>query len=229
MENKFLGKLLHLSDPTLPIGGFTHSNGLETYVQKEIVHNKDTAESYVRHNLWYNLKYNDAALMRLAYDATRNDDIDLLRSLDEECTALKSPKEIREASKKLGVRLYKIFSRYQEQPILISWGELIKQKRVDSHYCLVYGMLAALLDIPIREALHGYYYNAAITMVTNAVKLVPLGQLDGQDILFYLHDDLMTLCDETLEVDRDLIGLCNVGFDIRCMQHERLYTRVYIS
>ena len=66
-------------------------------------------------------------------------------------------------------------------------------------------------------------------MVTNAVKLVPLGQLDGQDILFYLHDDLMTLCDETLEVDRDLIGLCNVGFDIRCMQHERLYTRVYIS
>nr|WP_315400606.1 urease accessory protein UreF [uncultured Sphingobacterium sp.] len=229
MENKFLGKLLHLSDPTLPIGGFTHSNGLETYVQKEIVHNKATAESYVRHNLWYNLKFNDAALMRLAYDATRNDDLDLLRSLDEECTALKSPKEIREASKKLGVRLYKIFSRYQEQPILNCWGELIKQKKVDSHYCLVYGMLAALLDIPIREALHGYYYNAAITMVTNAVKLVPLGQLDGQDILFYLHDDLMTLCDETLEVDRDLIGLCNVGFDIRCMQHERLYTRVYIS
>ena len=34
MKNTFLGKLLHLADPTLPIGGFTHSNGLETYVQQ---------------------------------------------------------------------------------------------------------------------------------------------------------------------------------------------------
>lgn len=35
MQTSFLGSLLHLSDPTLPIGGYTHSNGLETYVQKK--------------------------------------------------------------------------------------------------------------------------------------------------------------------------------------------------
>ncbi|MNN86422.1 Urease accessory protein UreF [compost metagenome] len=93
----------------------------------------------------------------------------------------------------------------------------------------MYGMLASILEIPLEEALHGFYYNAAITMVTNAVKLVPLGQLDGQDVLFDLHDDILELCHETLAVERNLVGLCNIGFDIRCMQHERLYSRVYIS
>jgi len=229
MKNTFLGKLLHLADPTLPIGGFTHSNGLETYVQQGLVCDKATADNYVRHNLWYNLKYNDAALMKLAYEATSSQDMDALIALDQECTALKSPREIRDASKKLGVRIYKIFSRYQQQDFVLSWGELIQKKEVDSHYCLMYGMLASLLEIPLEEALHGFYYNAAITMVTNAVKLVPLGQLDGQDILFGLHDDILDLCKETLTVERNLVGLCNIGFDIRCMQHERLYSRVYIS
>jgi len=229
MKNTFLGKLLHLADPTLPIGGFTHSNGLETYVQQGLVHDKATAEKYVRRNLWYNLKYNDAALMRLAYEATITQDLQALIALDQECTALKSAKEIREASKKLGVRIYKIFSRYQPEDLVLTWGALIQKKEVDSHYCLMYGMLAALLEIPLEESLHAFYYNAAITMVTNAVKLVPLGQLDGQDILFSLHEDILGLCQETLSVERNLVGLCNIGFDIRCMQHERLYSRVYIS
>jgi urease accessory protein len=39
MNINFLSGLLHLADPTLPIGGYTHSNGLETYVQERIVHN----------------------------------------------------------------------------------------------------------------------------------------------------------------------------------------------
>ena len=40
--------ILHLSDPTLPIGGYTHSNGLETYVQEGLVHNAATAEAGLR-------------------------------------------------------------------------------------------------------------------------------------------------------------------------------------
>jgi len=229
MKKSFLGKLLHLSDPTLPIGGYTHSNGLETYVQNQWVYDKKSTNEYVRHNLWHNLKYNDAVLMKLAYEATAENDLDALLALDEECTALKSPKEIRQASQKLGLRLFKIFGRYTEHVLISEWEKRIKAKSADSHYCILFGMFACLLDIPLPEALHGFYYNAAIGMVTNAVKLVPLGQLDGQDILFELHDDLETLCDETFEVARDLVGLCNIGFDIRCMQHERLYTRIYIS
>jgi len=230
MQEAFLGRLLHLADPTLPIGGYTHSNGLETYVQNKIVHDKESANQYVRHNLWYNLKYNDAALMKLAYDATLIGDLEQLISLDQEYNALKGPREVRQGSQKLGLRLYKIFSRYTgDNEVVKAWGKLITDKKVYNHYGIIYGLFAAVMQVPLVEAMHAYYYNAAIGMVTNAVKLVPLGQLDGQDILYYLHDDLLKLSEESLNMDRNLIGLCNIGFDIRCMQHERLYSRIYLS
>lgn len=230
MQEVFLGKLLHLADPALPIGGYTQSNGLETYVQNGQVFDKESADLYVRNNLWFNLKYNDAALMKLAYDAVLQDNILEVLALDHECNALKAPLEIRQASQKLGLRLYKIFSRYYGDHSLVKqWEELIRQKQSNNHYCIMYGFFAAIMQIPLIEAMHAYYYNAAIGMVTNAVKLVPLGQLDGQDILFYLHEDLLQLSKESLSMDRNLIGLSNIGFDIRCMQHERLYSRLYLS
>lgn len=230
MHNSYLGQLLHLADPTLPIGGYTHSNGMETYVQNGLVHDKLSAQEYVKNNLWYNLKYNDGAFVKLAYEAAQNNDIELLIQLDQECNALKSAKEIREASQKIGLRLFKIFSRYHNNNSLINrWQVLINKKKSDNHYSVVFGMFAFVLEIPLQETLHAYFYNAAIGMVTNAVKLVPLGQLDGQDILFHLHNDLQQLSEETLSIDRNLIGVCNIGLDIRCMQHERLYSRIYMS
>jgi urease accessory protein len=90
-------------------------------------------------------------------------------------------------------------------------------------------MCANAAQIPLEEALLGFYYNAAVGMVTNCVKLIPVGQLDGQDILFSLHPLLQQLVDETLELDRELTGICNTGFDIHCMQHEHLYSRLYMS
>ena len=47
--------LLHLADPTLPIGGFSHSAGLETYVQQGIVKDKKTATDFITQMLSRNL------------------------------------------------------------------------------------------------------------------------------------------------------------------------------
>lgn len=66
-------------------------------------------------------------------------------------------------------------------------------------------------------------------MVTNAVKLVPLSQLSGQDILYKMQDVIQITVPQVLNLDRSLVGLCNIGFDIRCMEHERLYSRLYMS
>lgn len=230
MQDTFLGRLLHLADPALPIGGYTLSNGLETYVQNGMVFDKLSADKYVRHSLWYNLKYNDAALMKLAYDATIQENIEELVLIDQECNALKAPREVREGSQKLGMRMFKIFSRYSpNHKIVKTWSELMNRKEVYSHHCIMFGMFAAVMNIPLVDSMHAYYYNAAIGIITNAVKLVPLGQLDGQDILYYLHDDLLKLSEESLVMDQNLIGLSNIGFDIRCMQHEHLYSRIYLS
>lgn len=229
MSHTFLGNLLHLADPTLPIGGYSHSNGLETYVQNGLVRDKASARLFVENTLHYNLKFNDALFMRLAWEATERNDLETLVNLDQECTALKSPREIREASQKLGIRLIKIFSRVNQTSFVKSLEDAISSGEMDGHYCIVFGLYAQTLDIPLKEALFAFYYNAAVGMITNAVKLIPLGQLDGQDLLFDIRFQLDELTHETLLLGEIERGQCSPAFDIRCMQHERLYSRLYMS
>lgn len=191
--------------------------------------NAATAEEYIRSMLQYNLRYNDAAFASLAYDAAMQQDFNALLQLDEECTALKLPREIRQASQKLGVRLIKIFSRQQAFPFMQQYEQAMQQGTATGHYCLVFGVYACLLQIPKPDTLQAFYYNAVAGLVTNSVKLVPLGQLDGQDILHRLQPLMQELATATLTPDRKWLGCCNPGFDIRCMQHERLYSRLYMS
>ncbi|MFY0255664.1 urease accessory protein UreF [Chitinophaga sp. 30R24] len=226
MEQSYLGSLLHLADSTLPIGSYTHSSGLETFVQQGLVHNSPTAATFVRNMLQNNLQYNDAAFMSLAYAAGSQRNITGLLELHELCTAVKAPRELREASHKLGARLTRIFSRRYPDSLIARYEAAARQ---GPHYCLVFGVYASLLAIPLPAALFAFYYNTAASMVTNCVKLVPLGQMDGQDILFDLQPLLRELTTATLEPDQSLLGLCNAGFDIRSMQHERLYSRLYMS
>jgi urease accessory protein len=214
--------LLQLSDPALPIGGYAHSGGLETYVQAGVVRDVGTAESFVREMLSKNVFYTDAALMALAYGGG-----DLLE-LDALCEAVKLPKEVRQSSRKLGGRLLKIFGGIGMVGIP-EYDRAVREKRTPGHYSIVFGYCAATLGVGLREALTGYYYNAAAAMITNCVKLIPIGQQDGQALLFGLQSLIGELVEGTLEPDRDLIGFCCAGLDIRCMQHEHLYSRLYMS
>ncbi|MEP7106325.1 MAG: urease accessory protein UreF [Ferruginibacter sp.] len=228
--NTTLLSLLQLSDPAIPIGGYSHSAGLETYIQQGIVYNKATASQFLTEMLSRNLQYTDAAFVSFAFDAAAEEGFpDTILQLDAECSAVKLPREIREASQKLGTRLIKIYQGLISSCLADKYRAAIDLKVATGHFCIVFGLYAHALGINKTDALTGFYYNAAAGMVTNCVKLIPLGQQDGQDILFSLKPLIGQLVENTLAPDKGLVGLCCAGFDIRCMQHERLYSRLYMS
>lgn len=229
MDSSNLLSLLHLCDPALPIGSFSHSAGLETYVQQNIVNNKDGAREFIIQQLSQNIFYTDAALASIVYDAACTNDLKKIITLDELCNAVKLPMETRSASNKLGIRLLKVFESNSGYILPSAYKKEINAKVAFGHYCISFSLLAHAMNIDKKEMLVAFYYNTATGFITNAVKLIPLGQQDGQEMLMSLFPLINELAHASLRPDENLVGYCCSGFDIRSMQHEQLYSRLYMS
>ena len=221
--------LLQINDALFPIGGYSHSYGLETYIQKGIVRDADTAEKYIWQNIRTNLLYNELLLIRLAWEYASEDNLEAILELEEIAEASRSQKEIREASRKLGSRFLKTttgldiqyasgsFLRYAEAA-----GERV------CHPC-AYGVFCFAAGIEKEPAVYHFLYSQISAMVTNCVKTIPLSQSIGQKLLNHMTG----LFDETLgrleELTESELCISAPGFAVRSMQHECLYSRIYMS
>jgi len=227
---KSLFYLLQVSDPLFPIGGFTQSYGLETYVQKGIVRDAQSSMSYLESYLMNNFLYNDLLAVRLAWEYSSAGDIDALNRLDNLLSAAKAPRELRTASIKLGIRFSKVVATaLQGTPFFDTFTDMVRSKVCSGHYSVIYGLAVWLFSIDKTDAMSAVCYSTASAIVNNCAKLVPISQKDGQDILFSSYPTFEKLISKVEALKEDNIGTCCFGFDLRSMQHERLYTRLYIS
>ena len=97
-----------------------------------------------------------------------------------------------------------------------------------SHPC-IYGAFCAVLDIELEEALTNFLYAQTSAMVTNCVKTIPLSQTAGQQILSDCYGELQAVLEEVMVLGEEDLCLSAPGFDIRGIQHETLYSRLYMS
>lgn len=213
-----------------PIGGFTHSFGLESYVQQEIVKDVETAGIYASNMLRYSTFYNDAAFLFQTWDLCRRRKAwKTIRELDQFVTATKSPMEIRQGSKKLAIRFLKVTEQMSPVPKGSKYLKEIQQAQLHGHYAIAFGLYTHASNIALEDALTAFYYNTLAGIVTNCAKLVPISQNDGQKLLYSLHPLIQELVKKQQDVREEDLGISFIGHDIRCMQHEKQYTRLYIS
>lgn len=222
MNSFGLLSMLQALDSLFPIGTFTLSNGMETYTQKELVKDKESLEKFLSAYI-YTLPTSD---LGFAAKAAGGDDI---KMLDEICTAAKAPYELRTGSEKLCARFLKAELAMDDHPLLSDYSELIASGECMGHHCIAVGLFIADTKTDMGTGLQMYCYSLLSSMVNHAVKLVPLRQLDGQAALYEAMKLIPCAVERALNVPEDELGISGFGFDLRSMEHEGLYSRIYIS
>ncbi|MFI3312781.1 MAG: urease accessory protein UreF [Eubacteriales bacterium] len=230
MDKRYL--LMQVNDSVFPIGGYTQSYGLETYILKDVVKTADHVTAYIGENLHLAFAHTELLAASLAYDYATAGDMDKLAELDEILSISKVPQEIREASHKLGGRFVKTVETTAvafETTAFSQYAAKVKAKEVTPNHAVAYGVFCASLQVEKADALSFFLYSATSAMVTNAVKTIPLSQTQGQQILYKLTDSFPKLLEKVENLNPETLCMSLPALDIRCMQHECLYSRLYMS
>ncbi|MCQ2611572.1 MAG: hypothetical protein MJ169_07465 [Treponema sp.] len=216
--------LLQSFDSLFPIGAFTLSNGMETYVQKEIVKDKNSLQEYLD-TFIYLMPFNDLGMASFVMQ-TKN-----FVLADSVCAASKSPVELRQGSNKLCARFIKAQKEINRSSLdsLLQYEKLISENKCHGMFPVALGLYFADLKLDIKDALRFYAYSQISTLVNHAVKLVPLGQMEGQKALFYGMQKIDDAVNRAINIKEEELGSGGPGFDFRSMEHEKLYSRLYIS
>lgn len=214
-------------DSFFPIGAFTLSNGLEDYVVRERIQTSVDLQMYLKGFLQL-FPYNDLGVLSLAYRNYK--DKDYLLQLDGYACAMKSAKEVRIGSSRMCSRYIKAREAMWDCGKELAWyREQMKCGNVVGSHPVALGIYGAAAELEQTYLLTMYGYSVLSGIVNNAVKLVPLRQLDGQRILYESLEILESLTERAMQIEIDDLGVSGAAYEIHCMNHEQLYSRQYMS
>lgn len=222
-------RILQLTDSAFPTGAFAHSFGLETYVARGIVRTAASLEAFVANILLHAMAPSDgvacAAISRAGADWQ-----DLLQRLDRRLSAMKVVTESRQASRTLGTRFLRTTTALFSLPRATSYLSAIDATSVYGHISLAYGLVCHDLDLPVPPALAAWFRQYCASMVWVGVRLMPLGQTAGQELLARLGAPICDAVALALERDVDDMASFAPGQELAGIMHrDALTTRLYIS
>jgi urease accessory protein len=215
--------LQQLTDSALPTGAFAHSLGFETYIDRGLVHDEESFGAWLAAFVGQQLTYSDGLAMRFLYEGADVGDLDAL------LTAQILPRQVREASTKMGTRLLDIGAEVFLSPALEEYRLLVGQGGAAGHQPLAFAVVARSLGVPLAEALAAYLFAAVTSLTQNAVRAIPLGQNAGQRVLRKASDDVAAAVGRVSRLTLDDFGAVSPGLEISQMRHERQRARMFMS
>jgi urease accessory protein len=230
---ELIPNILLLSDSALPTGGFAHSYGMETFICRGATNVIGLLRTFIHEELGKV----DLPAFVIAYRATRRSDLSGLKEIDQTVNAMKIPREWREAGVQTGRRLITVSevldgeqNRVTASEFWLQYCKLVKSSGVPGQHAVVAGALDCLLGFSLDEAALAYAVSVLKNLVSALVRLVPLGQTEGLRIQCSLHEELVAIAQKaTLITNPDQLGGFAPELELAGMQHEQLYTRLFIS
>ncbi|MEL7235000.1 MAG: urease accessory UreF family protein, partial [Chloroflexota bacterium] len=148
---------------------------------------------------------------------------------DEQLSAMLTVYETREASVQVGRRFLKAALPLYGDARTERYYTATREKRVDGHFVLAYGVVAAALDVTPEDALTAYAHAFVMGQAAAAMKLVNMGQTHTQAVIRAMQPAIAEAIKTSMQYGLDDLHVFTPALDIRAMQHEFLFRRLFIS
>ena len=210
--------LLTLSSTALPIGAYCYSQGVESAIDRGLIHDEASSIAYFEEVL-------EMLLVRFELPVLKR----LMQYSDDEVNftywanfyrASRESKELLAESKQLAFSLNAWIRDVLKQPVKV-------KKQLG--FVPAYGSLCGTLGLNQSEVLTAYTFTVLENQVLAAVKTVPLGQMSGQRILWYLHALIPAAITRALALQDTEISSALPQYAMLSMHHETQYSRLFRS
>lgn len=216
-------RLLHLVTPSLPLGSFAYSQGLEWAVEASWVKHEAELLQWTENLLQTSLTHLDLPLLQRLYESCENRELENFSYWSRYLTASRETRELREEETNRARALAALLPQWQI-PTEAAWLEVIKNNHLSG-----YAFVAHHWGISIDQAAEGYLWSWLENMTLAGVKIIPLGQMAGQRILQACIEQIPDLVRTGLSLHDEEIGLSSPAQAIASSLHETQYTRIYRS
>ena len=213
-EPQQLLQLLAFMSPAFPVGGFAYSHGLERAIDDGVVASADEVREWIESLLVHGSGWNDSVLFAQAYDA----DEAVRTEIDELALGLAASRERALETSDLGQSFAKA----------VAIMSVIEDMNFRT-YPVAVAAACQKACIDKCAGLLAYLQAFSNSLIAVAVRLVPLGQTKGLEVMRDLMPVISTTAERALAASLDDLGSSTLLSDIASMKHETQYSRVFRS
>jgi urease accessory protein len=215
-------RLLSWLSPNFPVGAFSYSHGVENAVDTGRVTTPASLVDWIDTVLLLGAGRTDGLFFREAYRATAGRDAERLEEIAALATAFQPTAEFALESRAQGAAFLKA--------VTSAWpAASFPALPTPIAYPVAVAAACAAHDVPLSEGLHAYFHGLAANLVSAGLRLVPLGQTDGQLALAKLEASVAAATDQALAIPFDDLGSSAPVIEFASLSHETQYTRLFRS
>ena len=218
--------LLQLCSPSLPVGAYSYSQGLEAAMESGAVSDEISARAWIFSMLDEVVSQFEAPVTCRLISAFTASDATAVQHWTEVFIASRDSAEFRAETLQMGYSLGKLLAELRKEDT----GMLALLNALpEVPFPTALAAAAVSLQVPAEEALLGMLFSWAENQVLACVKSVPLGQVAGQRMLLSLRPQLEQAARKAAQLSDDELSNWSPGLSMLSMQHEVQYSRLYRS
>jgi urease accessory protein len=215
--------------PSFPTGAYSYSHGLEWAVAAGYIHDRATLVDWLEADLCHGSGRNEAIFFSEAWRYTSNDDRAKLCMISELAAAFRGTAEFALESSQQASACLATLRRVWPDEILEWLAQMLRERDIRPAMAVVLAVRVARERVPAGMALAAFLQSYSANLVNAGVRLIPLGQTDGQLAVAGLEAAVLLASTAALQSGVAELGSAAFMVDLASMAHETQYTRLFRS